>query len=258
MYLPFLARNNYICNLDELGLAEAFADGQAGTPRSGAEDLQRLAWNLVGWVRKRLYLLGLVDLGYDRSQRPVAMRLTRTGARILGLVEGPEPSPLLGSLVVTADFEVVLFPSGPGAPGAEGGEEAELVHDLDRFCDREKIGHLLHFRISENTVQRGLREGLALERMVAILEGNARTPVPQNVIYSIRDWAQHAGLIMLRRDLVASTDDAELLERFHKDPGVRAYVVEVRSPTEVQMKKGITPKRMAALLRDLGFLVDLA
>ncbi|MDP6839501.1 MAG: hypothetical protein QF724_11230, partial [Planctomycetota bacterium] len=177
MYLPFLARNNYICNLDELGLAEAFADGQAGTPRSGAEDLQRLAWNLVGWVRKRLYLLGLVDLGYDRSQRPVAMRLTRTGARILGLVEGPEPSPLLGSLVVTADFEVVLFPSGPGAPGAEGGEEAELVHDLDRFCDREKIGHLLHFRISENTVQRGLREGLALERMVAILEGNARTPV---------------------------------------------------------------------------------
>ena len=256
MYLPFLARNNYICNLDELGLAEAFADGSAGG-RSGAEDLQRLAWNLVSWVRQRLYLLGLIDLGYDSSQRPVAMRLTRTGARMLGLIEGVEPTSLLGSLVVTADFEVVLFPSGQGLPGAEGGDDAELVHDLDRFCDREKIGHLLHFRISEKTVQRGLREGLPLKRMLDILDANARTPVPQNVIYSIRDWAQHAGLILLGRNLVAKSEDAQLLERFHKDPGVRAHVVKLRSPTEVQLKKGITPKRMAALLRDLGFLVDL-
>ena len=42
--------------------------------RSGREDLQRLSWNLVNWVRKQLYLLGIVDLGYDSNGHPVAMR----------------------------------------------------------------------------------------------------------------------------------------------------------------------------------------
>ena len=251
MYLPFLARNNYICNLDALGLEEAFAENRLRGRRSGVEDLQRLAWNLLGWVRKRLYLLGLIDLGYDRHQHPVAMRLTRTGARVLGMHDGAGSTPLLGTLVVTPDFEVVLFPHG------DGGDEAELVHDLDRFCTREKIGKLMHFRITEKTVSRGLQEGLGLDRMIALLEGNARTPVPQNVVYSIRDWAVHAGLIILGRNLVAHAEDSELMERFHQDPGVRSYVVQVQSPTHVQLKKGITPKRMAALLRDLGFLVDL-
>jgi len=35
------------------------------------DDIQRLAWHLVTWVKQRLYLLGLVDLGYDKSGRPV-------------------------------------------------------------------------------------------------------------------------------------------------------------------------------------------
>ena len=73
MYLPFLARNTYLSNLDELAVEDYFQAGAEGGRYVAQEDLQRLAWNLVGWVRKRLYLLGLVDLGYDGHGRPVAM-----------------------------------------------------------------------------------------------------------------------------------------------------------------------------------------
>lgn len=249
MYVPFLARNTYLANLNDLAVEDYFtaraAAGDDGTPM---EDLQRLAWNLVGWVRKRLFLLGLVDLGYDSAQRPVAMRLTRIGARLIGGVEREEQGhPGVGNLVVTPDFEVVLFPTG---------DDAVLVHDLDRFCRREKLGHLIHFRISEKGVVRALQEGMSLGGILATLEGNSRTPVPQNVLYSIRSWAAHAGLLWLNGDRVVSGENVEVMRRFVQDPGVRPYISRVLDAHHVQLKRNHTPKRLRSVLRELDYLVE--
>jgi hypothetical protein len=74
------------------------------------------------------------------------MRLTRVGARLLGVSDGsPIQSARVGNLVVAPDFEVVLFPTG---------DDAELVHDLDRFCARGSHSGVLHFAISEKREQR--------------------------------------------------------------------------------------------------------
>ena len=246
MYLPFLARNNYLSSLDELAVDEHFR-GASPSARQGLEDLQRMAWNLVGWVRKRLYLLGLVDLGYDSAKRPVAMRMTRMGARMLGL-DGLHPEgAVLGSLVVTPDFEIVLFRSG---------DDAALVHDIDRFADREKDGHLMHFSISERSIHRALSEGMALGRIVDTLSDNARTPIPQNVLYSIKDWAAQAGLLFLDRKLVVSCENADQLKAFARDPGVRPYVRRTLDANRVQLKDGVSQARMRSLLRDLSYLVE--
>ena len=50
-----------------------------------------------------------------------------------------------------------------------------------------------------------------LKRMVGTLEDHSRTPVPQNVLYSIRDWASSAGVMQLSNDYVITADDAELV-----------------------------------------------
>jgi hypothetical protein len=248
MYLPFLARNTYLSNLDELAVEDYFQAHGGGAHSTPLEDLQRLAWNLVGWVRKRLYLLGIVDLGYDGHNRPVAMRLTRMGAKLLGIAAEHDESAGIGNLVVTPDFEVVLFPTG---------DDSELVHDLDRFCRREKNGHLVHFKILEKGVHRALTEGMFLRRILSTLVQNSRTPVPQNVIYSIRDWASRAGLLQLTEKCDVQCDDAETLARFLADPGVRPYVSKVVDERHVKLKSKATPKRLQSLLRELGFLVEL-
>lgn len=249
MYLPFLARNTYLSNLDELAVEDYFQAHNGGTHVTPMEDLQRLAWNLVGWVRKRLYLLGIVDLGYDGHNRPVAMRLTRMGAKMLGIAAEHEESAGIGNLVVTPDFEVVLFPTG---------DDAELVHDLDRFCTREKNGHLVHFRILEKGVHRALAEGMFLRRILSTLVQNSRTPVPQNVLYSIRDWAAQAGLLQLSSNFEVQSDNQEVLARFQSDPGVRPYISREIDGRHLKLKSKATPKRLQSLLRDLGFLVELA
>jgi hypothetical protein len=78
------------------------------------------------------------------------MRLTRVGARLLGVSDGsPIQSARVGNLVVAPDFEVVLFPTG---------DDAELVHDLDRFCVRGSHSGVLHFAISEKREQRRVQK----------------------------------------------------------------------------------------------------
>ena len=249
MYLPFLARNSYLASLDDLGVEEFFAERNKASRTSPLEDPQRLAWNVVRWVRMRLYLLGVVDLGYDATQRPVAMRVTKSGARLLGVYGEPEEeAPQQGTLVVTPDFEVVLFPSG---------DDAELAHDLDRFCVRDKKSDLLHFQISEESVRRALVQGMPLARIEATLEDHSRTPVPQNVSFSIRDWARRAGLMRLDEQLCIHCEDADTVRRFLQDPGVRGYVDAQIDDERVQLSASVTQRRMRSLLRDLGYLVEI-
>jgi hypothetical protein len=247
MYLPFLVRNNYLCSLDEGQHADEYFGARQRGGYTPMEDLQRMAWNLVGWVRKRLYLLGIVDLGYDKTGRPVAMRLTRIGASLLGVEQDATPN-AIGNLVVTPDFEIVLFPTG---------DDAKLTHDLDRFCERESLGHLIHFRISEKSVHRALAEGMSVSRIIDTLEINARTPVPQNVVYSIRGWASQAGLLYLNKKLLVRCDDPDTLTKFVQDPGVRSYVRDVIDDSTVQLKSGTSASRMRSLLRDLDYLIEL-
>ena len=248
MYVPFLARNTYLSNLDELAVEDYFAAQSGGGHYTPMEDLQRLAWNLVNWVRKRLYLLGLVDLGYDSHSRPVAVRLTNLGARQLGIAATVEESASVGNLVITPDYEVVLFPTG---------DDTELVHDLDRFCRREKNGHLVHFRIMEKGVHRALAEGMHLRRILSILGENSRTPVPQNVLYSIRDWASHAGLLQINGDFEVRCDNAEVLDRFRTDAGVRPFFHREVDERTVKLKTNLSIDKMQSELRELGYLVEL-
>jgi len=249
MYVPFLSRNTYLCSLDDLAVDEYFATRFQAGGYTPMDDIQRLAWHLVTWVKQRLYLLGLVDLGYDKSGRPVAMRLTRIGARLLGVVDGaPETAAAVGSLIVTPDFEVVLFPTG---------DDGELIHDLDRFCTRDKRGGVMSFRISERSVQRALHEGMYLKRVLATLERHSRTPVPQNVLFSVRDWAAQAGCMHLGPDYVVSADDADLVTRFRGDPGVRPLVRENLDERRTRLRPVSTLRRTQSLLRELGYLVEI-
>ena len=248
MYVPFLTRNTYLASLDDEEVEEHFASRSQAGQSAPREDLQRMAWNLVSWVRKRLYLFGLIDLGYDKAGRPVAMRLTRSGAKLLGMAcaeEGAERT--VGSLVVTPDFDVVLFPTG---------DDAELVHDLDRFCQREKVGSLFQFRLAEKSVLRALTQGMALAEIVRTLEENSRTPVPENVLITVQDWATRAGLLFLNSDHVVRSDNAEVLSRFAQDPGVKAYVLRRLDDQRVKLKSETTIPELVEVLRGLDYLVE--
>ena len=149
---------------------------------------------------------------------------------------------------MTPDFEVVLFSAG---------DDAVLTHDLDRFADRTKDGTLRQFRISEKSVHRGLVEGMTLAKMRDVLTLNARTPVPRNVLQSIRDWASKAGLLLLGHDHVIHAQNPDTLARFARDAGVRPFVKGKVGDSGLQLKTRTSLARYRTLFRDLGYLIEL-
>ena len=102
----------------------------------------------------------------------------------------------------------------------------------------------------------GIYAGMYLSRILATLRGHSRTPVPQNVLYSVRDWGAHAGLMMLDERGVLRCDDETTLRRFQQDAGAKNYIREVLDEKRVQLKMRYTTRRTQALLRDLGYLVE--
>jgi hypothetical protein len=98
---------------------------------------------------------------------------------------------------------------------------------------------------------------MLLSRMLAVLRNQSRTPVPQNVLFSIRDWAGRAGVLHLDAALVLRGEDPETLRRFQTDAGVKAFVRDVLDERRLQLKSRYAPKRLHALLREFGYKVEL-
>jgi hypothetical protein len=80
--------------------------------------------------------------------------------------------------------------------------------------------------------------------------------VPQNVLYSIRDWAVRAGVMQLSDGFVVTADDVDLMARFRADPGVRPLVREALDERRVRLTSQSTLRRTQSLLRELGYLVE--
>ena len=98
---------------------------------------------------------------------------------------------------------------------------------------------------------------MPLDEIQKLLELHSRTPMPQNVRFSIRDWALRAGLMRLSPDMVLVCEAVDVLKQFHQDPGTRRYVARRIDERSIKLKGKITPKRLQSLLRELGYLVEL-
>lgn len=249
MFLPFVVRNHYLASLLEGRHDE---EAPKSFPVRSSADLRSLSWNLFLWMRKYLYLLGVLDLGYDATGRAVALRLTRMGAELLELIPSRDLA-ACGHLVVNPDFEVVLFPE-------EGCHR--LIHDLDRFCERESKDALYHYRITPGSLHRALAEGMGLDAILELLERHSRTPVPQNVAYSLESWARKSGLVTVHAGRRLHCELSEILDRLAAHPKLGAVGVERSAPEWLELGAPVAAEVLTEAARDLGvgvrFLDDAA
>jgi hypothetical protein len=177
--LPFLARNAYLAQLETRPTEEFFSARFQGGSYTPGESLQQMCWNLLVWVKKRLFPLGLVDVGSHQG-RVTALRLSRLGAELLDAEPAARVGGTRSSVIVQPDFEVLVFP---------GDDVHDVVHVFDRFAHRTKSDHVHQFRIDEASVRAGVADGMTKAQIVQELTDRARVPIPQNVLYSLEEWA---------------------------------------------------------------------
>jgi len=159
------------------------------------EDWERVEGRFVYQVfTESLHRLGLVELGLNRPASDpeatcVSLRLTETGAAALaGRPESAEASPEM-RLIVQPTFELIAL---------NACENLAALRELCRFAEVDKIDKACSLHLSAESVRRGIQSGLTAQELFATLESHSDTPLPQNVRYCLRDWAQSFERIKLQ------------------------------------------------------------
>jgi len=117
----------------------------------------------------------------------------------------PPPEERSGDGHVTPSFEVML---GPAA-------HPELVATIALGCELQRIDRVLTFKITPDSVRRGLAAGLRKGELGAALAVVGRNPVPETVAQLVGEWEQASRVAPVDRGwfLFAGPDLAPLLEK---------------------------------------------
>jgi len=255
--LPFLARNDYLASLEEEGVRASYRNRFQYTFDPPREDPRDLAEGLVDWTIGRLYILGVVDIGFQ-GQEPAAVRLTDQGRRLLtrddaSAAQGEEATVGDGTrgpaadaarpLVVNPDFEILLLPEG---------NVNEVAHTLDRFAVRVRSDEVTRYRLQREGVERAVVQGMTVDAILEFLTERSRTPVPQNVAYSIREWGGRVRFGRQSEAVLLEVDQEDALDRALTLEPVKALLIARLGPKVAALRAPLGEWKAIEALRALG------
>ncbi len=187
--------------------------------------------------------LGLTELGLNQASQTVAWKLTDLGLVVLGEAGNDQPAEgnpdkpgipitkvdLERSLIVQPNLEVLAL-----APL----EHMAVLHQLDRFASQESFGEVARYRLSKESVLKGLRTGLTGGQILDFLTTHSRVPLSQNLITSIQDWNNSFERLLLRpaATLLEVPDPAVLDQLMGTTPGGASIIEKRLSPTLALLK----------------------
>jgi len=247
MYLPFKCRNRYLTNLDNNNIRDAFQNRYQYTQSTNMRDTVQLSHSLFQWIRNRYYLLGLVDLAFVDG-KVIAVRLNPLGAKGLGIDMDSEDVYQQNPLIVNPDFEVILF---------QDGDSYNLIMHLDKFAERTKSDNTYHFKITSGSVEKAVAKGISVSDIITTLSENSRVGIPQNVIYSIKEWGEKVKFVKVARSTLLRGGNKEVIDRIIQSERLKSFIIERLSPTAVVISSDFDGKKLGKKLENLGIFLEI-
>lgn len=243
--LAHAARNFYLATLDQRTTAERFQRRYQYAPLPPMAPPSILTRELVQFGGRSLALAGLVELHAPDDGRH-AIRPTRLGAAVLGLLDGNGETRTDAGLLVMADLEIVVFPERL---------VLEALQVISRFAKREKADVTLHYRLTERSVQEAVAGGAHVDQLVETLVKHGRYEPPQNVVASVRAWAKAVTVFEAKRTWILKAPSKEALEAALKLRELRAIAGDRLNDQTLEVVEDPTAVRIAETLRGQGFFL---
>lgn len=108
---------------------------------------------------------------------------------------------------------------------------------LEAFAEQTSGGRLPSYRVSKATFYRALDAGVAVDEVLSFLESHVSKPVPQNVAFSLRGWAERYGKISFHDRLVVAAETPETADEIANLPTVAPYVKGRRELYAVEIER---------------------
>lgn len=209
----------------------------------GLTNLDALFEMVVGWLQV-LEHHGAIEVRGE-GDAPEVVELTELGALAVGAMVEPPPRSEADRqvMIVNPDFECIVFRHGLAWRVAAG---------LARFAQREKTDQTYHLKITRRHVETAVLCGMSADSMISFLRDHSRTPIPQNVEYSINDWAAKVRVARSFSAVILETRDPETLDIMMEDDKVKPHIERRLAPTLAVLKDRITDKKLINHLRQNG------
>ena len=206
-----------------------------------------------------LYELGIVTLGYQRPQlsekdkpvNPDAFMLTDLATAVLST--GVEPSsssaiPANGrSLIVQPSFELLLLQ--PDLP---------TVYSLLPFAQVNQIGIVSRLTLTRNSVLRGLEAGRNIEQIIKILEEHSQKELPQNVLYTLRDWTKLYKEVTISQVLLLDMPSEAIANEICSSPKLSVLGLRRIAPCVIAVDSGTSLQDLRRALDKEGIVVRIS
>ena len=186
-----------------------------------------------------LFWLGVVDVGMREGQ-PGSFRITREGARALGMAPAEAAPADQGRIIVQPNFQI--FALGP--------VPLSLLARLEIFAHRIKAERgAFEYHLSQDSVYRAQEVGYGTKEILHLLTEEARTEVPQNVLRSLQEWgALHERIVFRDHVSLCQATSPAMLDKLLADERVGRHLSHRVSPTVALVKEGNAADVLVGLL----------
>ena len=172
-------------------------------------------------LREGLHWLGVVELG-TQDGRHLGFRIPPMGAQILGIVP-PEPGNLPQKrIIVQPNFQI--FALDPISD--------YTLSMLDDFAERISSEHVFEYVLTRDSVYAAQQRGMAVTDVIAFLDQESSTPVPQNVKLTLQEWGRYHERITIYQGVsLCQVHSPAVLDAVLGDRASAALIGQRISPT---------------------------
>jgi hypothetical protein len=174
-----------------------------------------------------LFWLGIVELGWrNDSDLPIMFRLSDVGCALLGLSTEKLPEPVRAPIVIQPTYEVVV--PAEASP--------HVVFRLQEIAELTKSDRASLYALTQRATWRFLQQGNNIEDIITFLEKVSQRPLPQNVAFSLREWAGKHGEVSIETATLLTTTSEALLKELRANRKIKLAVQKEIAPTAVTLR----------------------
>ena len=97
--------------------------------------------------------------------------------------------------------------------------------ELDSFCDIGKIERTIHYWITKGSIHRALSNEKRIEDILVFLKKYSKSGVPQNVEYTVKEWASTYGNVCMMDIILLRCRNDELAKEISSIPAIRENTI---------------------------------
>jgi len=209
-----------------LSKAQKGKDGRLKWMRSDAEIY-------IGMLDSTLRDLGLVAVGYETAptqgqyHNPSMFMLSELTATLFSTdgqntQASEQTNNEKGSqrfLIVQPSFELLLLQ--PHLP---------TLYGILPFTQVNQIGVASRLTLTRASLLRGMAAGYNIEQIIQVLEEHSQKELPQNVVYTLRDWARQYKETRVSQVLLLEVSSEEIIAQLCASPKFQGFGIRLLAP----------------------------